>query len=261
MLSVKNLYYSYGEFDVLKDVNFDVEKQQLCALFGPNGTGKSTLFKCITKLLDSKNKGEILVNNKNIAKMPMSEVSKIITHVAQEHKPSFPYKVKEVVMMGRTPHLGGVFGPKRKDIEITIKAMEKAGVVDLAERIYTDLSGGQRQLVLIARAFAQDTDMMLLDEPTSALDFKNQLVLWNTIRNNTDKGKTMLVCTHDPNHILWFCDSVIVLGREGKVVVQGKPKDVLNKDLLKEIYGDLCEVKSIYDNSFVVPNNLKRREL
>ncbi len=260
MLSVKNLYYSYGDVDVLKNVTFDVEKQQLCALFGPNGTGKSTLFKCITKLLDIKKKGEIFIDDKNIAKMPMNEVAKIITHVAQEHKPSFPYKVKEVVMMGRTPHLGGVFGPNSRDVEITIKAMEMAGVVHLAERIYTDLSGGQRQLVLIARAFAQDTDMLLLDEPTSALDFKNQLVLWNTIRNNTDQGKTMLVCTHDPNHILWFCDSVIVLGKEGKIIAQGKPTDVLCKELLQEIYGDLCEVKSIYDNSFVVPNNLQRAQ-
>ncbi len=257
MLNVRNLYYSYGDFDVLKNVNFNVEKQQLCALFGPNGTGKSTLFKCITKLLDIKNRGEIFVQDKNIVKMPMSEVSKIITHVSQEHKASFPYKVKEIVLMGRTPHLGGIFGPKARDIEITIQAMEMAGIAHLAERVYTNLSGGQRQLVLFARAFAQDTDMLLLDEPTSALDYKNQLVLWNTIRNSTDQGKTILVCTHDPNHILWFCDSVIVLGKEGRIIAQGKPKDILCKELLQEIYGDLCEVKSINNHSFVVPNILK----
>lgn len=213
MLSVRNLYYSYGDIEVLKNVSFDVRKSQLCAMFGPNGTGKSTLFKCITKLLDIRKKGEILIANKNIVKMHLNEVAKIVTYVAQEHKPSFPFMVKEVVLMGKTPHLGGFFGPSSKDMEAAVKVMEMAGISHLSDRLYTNLSGGQRQLVLIARAFAQDTDVLLLDEPTSNLDFKNQIVMWNTIKNNTAYGKTTLICTHDPNHIFWFCDKVIVLGK------------------------------------------------
>lgn len=254
MLSVENLYYSYGEVEVLKNVSFQVGKGQLCALFGPNGTGKTTLFKCITKLLDSKRRGDILIGKKNIEKMNINEVAKLVTYVPQEHKPSFPYMVKEVVLMGRTPHMGGFFGPSVRDIDATVKAMEMAGITHLADRLYTNLSGGQRQLVLIARAFAQDTDVLLLDEPTSNLDFKNQVVLWNTIRDNTVKGKTTLICTHDPNHVFWFCDKVIVLGKEGSVIAEGSPAEVLNKDMLKEIYGDLCDVKQLFNKSVVVPN-------
>lgn len=260
MLSVKKLYYSYGDIEVLKSVSFEVRKGQLCALFGPNGTGKTTLFKCITKLLDTKKRGEVQINKKSIDKMSMNEVAKLATYVAQEHKPSFPFMVKEVVLMGRTPHMGGFFGPSSKDIDSAVKAMEMAGISHLADRLYTNLSGGQRQLVLIARALAQDTDVLLLDEPTSNLDFKNQMVLWNTIKRNTLKGKTTLICTHDPNHIFWFCDKVIVLGKDGSIIAQGNPAEVINREMLKEIYGDLCEVKHLYDRSVVVPNIIKDAE-
>lgn len=254
MLNVKSLYYSYGESEVLNNVSFQVGKGQLCALFGPNGTGKTTLFKCITKLLDTKKKGDILIGKKNIERMNINEVAKLVTYVPQEHKPSFPYMVKEVVLMGRTPHMGGFFGPSVVDIESTVKAMEMAGITHLADRLYTNLSGGQRQLVLIARALAQDTDVLLLDEPTSNLDFKNQVEVWNTIKYNTSQGKTALICTHDPNHVFWFCDKVIVLGNEGTVIAEGIPEEVLNKEMLKGIYGDLCDVKQFFNKSVVVPN-------
>jgi iron complex transport system ATP-binding protein len=260
MLTVKNLYYSYENVEVLKNVSFEVGKGQLCALFGPNGTGKTTLFKCITKLLDTKKRGEIFINKKNIEEMNMKEIAKLATYVAQEHKPSFPFTVKEVVLMGRTPHMGGFFGPSNADTEAAVKAMEMAGISHLAERLYTNLSGGQRQLVLIARALAQDTGVLLLDEPTSNLDFKNTVVMWNIIRNNTLKGKTTLICTHDPNHIFWFCDKVVVLGKEGTVLAEGKPSEVLSREMLREIYGDLCELKYLYGNSMVVPNTIQNAQ-
>jgi iron complex transport system ATP-binding protein len=260
MLSVKNLHYSYDNLEVLKNVSFEVGKGQLCALFGPNGTGKTTLFKCITKLLDIKKRGDIFIDQRNIQEMSMKEIAKLATYVAQEHKPSFPFMVKEVVLMGRTPHMGGFFGPSRADTEAAIKAMEMAGISHLADRLYTNLSGGQRQLVLIARALAQDTGVLLLDEPTSNLDFKNTVVMWNIIRNNTVKGKTTLICTHDPNHIFWFCDKVVVLGKEGTVLAEGSPSEVLSREMLREIYGNLCEVKYFYGNSVVIPNTIQNAQ-
>ncbi|TYQ12673.1 UNVERIFIED_CONTAM: iron complex transport system ATP-binding protein [Acetivibrio alkalicellulosi] len=257
MLSVKNLYYSYGNIDVLKDVTFNVKKGSLCALFGPNGTGKTTLFKCITKLYDIKKQGEILIDNKNIREMKSHQIARIIAYVPQEHKPPFPYTVKEVVLMGRTPHMGGIFGPCKKDIKATIEAMELAGISHLANRLYTNLSGGQRQLVLLARAFAQDTKILLLDEPTSNLDFKNQITLWNTIKKITSKGKTAIICTHDPNHVFWFCDSIILLGREGSIISQGNPIEVLTDKVIHQIYGDFCNVRHYDNRSIVIPSILK----
>ena len=254
MLSVKNLSYKYGDFEVLKDISFDVQKGRLYALFGPNGTGKITLFKCIMGILDIGKKGEVRVKDKSVCDMKADGIARTIAYVPQEHKPPFPYLVKEVVLMGRTPHMGGIFGPKPEDIQATVRAMELVGILGIADRVYTNLSGGQRQLVLLARAFAQDTDILLLDEPTSNLDFKNQITIWNIVKKITSKGKTAIICSHDPNHVLWYCDDVILLGREGSILTKGKPKDVIRNEVLNKIYGDLCSIKCYENRSMVFPH-------
>ena len=253
MLKLENLHFEYGGLKVLQDISFEVEKGQLCALFGPNGTGKTTLLKCIARLLEYK-KGNVLVEDENINKMKAVEIAKLIAYVPQEHKPPFPYLVKEVVLMGRTPHMGGAFGPSKKDIKAAMNAIEMIGIEHIADNPYTALSGGQRQLVLLARALAQGTKILLLDEPTSNLDFQNQIKIWRIIKELTQRGVSALTCTHDPNHVLWFCDKVIVLGHNG-IIANGSPAKALTEETLNKIYGGVCSVKSFEDMQMVIPRS------
>ncbi|WP_305064518.1 ABC transporter ATP-binding protein [Methanococcoides sp.] len=256
MLKVENLHFEYSGFKVLEDISFDVEKGQLCALFGPNGTGKTTLLKCIAKLLNY-GKGNVFVENENINKMKAAELAKLIAYVPQEHKPPFPYLVKEVVLMGRTPYMRGVFGPSENDTRAAVEAIEMIGIADIADRPYTALSGGQRQLVLLARAMAQGTKLLLLDEPTSNLDFQNQIKIWRIVKELTKKGVTALTCTHDPNHVMWFCDKAIVLGSRG-IVANGNPAMALTETTLNEIYGDVCDVIKFGDTRMIVPAEMEK---
>lgn len=227
----------------------------MCGLLGPNGCGKTTLFKLCMNFLKY-SKGEILVDGRNIKNKSIEEMAKLIAYVPQEHKLPFPYLVKEVVLMGRTPHLGGVFGICDKDKQKAVDALEMLGIMHLANKSYSELSGGQRQLVLIARAVAQETKLLFLDEPTSALDFKNQILIWGILKKISQEGTTIFACTHDPNHVLWFCDNVIVLC-DGKIVANGHPIDSINNKILNRIYGDVCNVKNFDDINMVVPSEIK----
>ena len=250
MIEVQNIYFGYdNRGNVLEELSFKVKKGELCAIFGPNGAGKSTLFKCIIGFLKPK-RGDIYIEGKDITKMPIEDISKLIAYVPQEHKPPFPYLVKEIVLMGRTPHLGGIFGPKKEDMEKTLEAMETIGISHLADRPYTELSGGQRQLALLARALVQETKAMVLDEPTSALDFRNQMMIWDTLRKLTKEGMPIIVSVHDPNHMLWFCDRVIILHNK-RIIANGDPNDVLTEDVLKILYGDICKIKE-FNNSLKI---------
>ena len=253
MLKIENLHFDFDGFEVLRNVSFNVERGQVCALLGPNGTGKTTLLKCIARLFNY-GRGNVLVENEDIGRKKIGEIARLIAYVPQEHKPPFPYLVKEVVLMGRTPHMGGVFGPTEKDIKLAIRSMELVGIENLADRPYTNLSGGQRQLVIIARAITQSPKILLLDEPTSNLDFRNQIKIWNLVRELARKEDlTVVGCTHDPNHVLWFCDKVVILGDDG-IIANGTPTDVINNEILNKIYDNTCDVRCLDDIHMVVPN-------
>ncbi len=252
MLSIENLQFGYDKnYNVLENVSLNVGKGELFGIFGPNGTGKSTLFKCIIGFLKPK-KGSIYINDTDLLNLPTEEIAKLISYVPQEHKPPFPYLVKDIVLMGRTPHLGGVFGPGENDLKKASEALSTIGVEHLANRPYTDLSGGQRQLVLLARALSQETKIMILDEPTSALDFKNQVKIWNILKKLTQKGISVIVSVHDPNHMLWYCDNIAILNK-GKILATGKPEKILTENILNELYGEICDIKEYGDLKFVIP--------
>lgn len=235
----ENLHFGYDETEILHGVSADLPAGDIYALFGPNGSGKTTLLKCLAGLVKTQ-KGEITICRKNLRRANPREVSRLLSYVPQEHPLSFPFSVREIVLMGRTPHLGGVRGPKTEDVQMAETAISLVGISELSERPYTQLSGGQRQLVMIARALAQDTPVVILDEPTSALDFKNQIHIWKMLSMLKEQGKTVIVCTHDPNHVLWFCDTVLVLC-QGRLLRQGPVREVMVNELLNQLYGDVCE--------------------
>lgn len=255
MLRVDNITFNYKDHPVFENISFSVKKGQLCGLFGPNGCGKTTLFKCCMNFLKYEN-GTIYMDGHSTKNMEVSKLSKLVAYVPQEHKPPFPYIVYDMVKMGRTTHMTGFLKSDKKDIEMTEMALNKLGISHLAKKPYTNLSGGQRQLVLVARALAQQTKIIILDEPTSALDFKNQILLWEILSEIKEMGITILACSHDPNFVSWFCDHVIVMSRSGKIIKNGPPSEAITGVTLREIYGDVCAVERVKLNNVVVPKSI-----
>ena len=252
MLKVDNLSFGYGNgARILNDVSFHVPTGRICGLFGPNGCGKTTLFKCCLKFLNY-SKGSVTVDGRDVKKCSIRDMARRVSYVPQEHKPPFPYLVKDVVLMGRTPHLKGLFGVSKKHKQKAYEAMELIGITELADRSYSSLSGGQRQLVLIARAAAQETPLLFLDEPTSALDFSNQIKILRILRRIAAGGTTIVACTHDPNHVLWFCDEVVVMGPQN-LVARGEPKNIISEKVLDRIYEDVCSVEELKSTKMVLP--------
>jgi iron complex transport system ATP-binding protein len=257
MLQVKDLHFNYDRTPILQGVSFEVEEGELCGLFGPNGCGKTTLFKCCLNFLKF-HKGSVQMDGRNVANMRVEDMAKVVAYVPQEHKPPFPYLTKEVVLMGRTPRLKGIFGISKADKKKASDALDLLGLSDIGDRPYNQLSGGQRQMVLMARAIAQETPLMFLDEPTSALDFSNQIRIWRIMRLVAERGVTILACSHDPNHVSWFCDKVVVM-KNNRILKEGSPHNVITELTLDEIYRDMCSVRSIGESRMVLPRDVALR--
>lgn len=254
VLRVNDLHFQYGQSPVLSGLSFEIQRGELCGLFGPNGCGKTTLFKCCLNFL--KYRGVIAVNGTPSHALSVAALARQIAYVPQEHRSPFPYNVFEVCLMGRTPHMGsGVFGISRQDRLKTMEALEQMGVADLAVLPYNQLSGGQRQLVLIARALAQETPLIFLDEPTSSLDFHNQVRVWKVLRQITAQGITVMACSHDPNHVAWYCDRVVML-HDHQIIAQGQPLEVFNQQTLDILYQSTCQVATVNGLQVVLPNSI-----
>lgn len=257
MLVVSDISFSYGETPALQDVSFSAWPGEVCALFGPNGSGKTTLFRCCLNLLRP-SLGSIHIQGVESTTLNVKELARKIAYVPQEHKPQFHYAVQDLVLMGRNPHFESMFGIPDQDKRIALQALEKVGISNLSGRSFRELSGGQRQLVLIARAVAQETPLMLLDEPTSSLDFANQVRIWNILRDIARSGTCIIACTHDPNHVAWFCDRAIILDN-GTIVDAGIPSSVLTSELLSRVYQMECRVNDIERVQMIFPGDVLNR--
>lgn len=251
MLDIKNLNFYYGDNHILKNISFNAESGSLWGLMGPNGSGKTTFFKCILGLLKPAS-CHIKINNIDYKKLNTQKLARLISYVPQEHKPLFPFTVKEIVLMGRSPYMGGIFGLKKEDYIEAEKAIDMVDIADIADKPVTALSGGQRQLTLIARSIAQNAPIMILDEPTSALDFNNQITIWKILKKLAENGKLIIACSHDPNHLLWFAENTIVI-KNGEVLSKGLTADILNDSLLKEIYGNEYKIIQHNNNKVIQP--------
>jgi iron complex transport system ATP-binding protein len=257
MLCVRDLSFSYKTTPVLDGVSLTAHPGRVSGLFGPNGCGKTTLFRCCLGLLRGRSAG-LTVNGTPIDGLPPGQRARLMSFVPQEHTPPFPLLVRDVVMLGRTPYLGLLGRVSARDARVVDDTLGWMGLRALATRPYDRLSGGQRQLVLIARAVAQQTPVMLLDEPASGLDFHNQLHIWRVLRTLADAGTAILCCTHDPNHVLWFCDRVVVM-REGTVLAEGTPAEALGASTLEALYPDLADIAAAGEARVVLPREVAAR--
>ena len=239
MIELNSISFRYREEWVLEDVSFRVEKGEFVGVIGPNGSGKTTLLKMLYRLL-SPQKGEILFELVPIRKMDRADIAKRIGVVAQETQLLFPFSVLETVLMGRSPYLGHLMFESEKDLEIAKKAMEWTETLSFSERPMDELSGGERKRVFIARALAQEPEVILLDEPTANLDIHHQMDFLDFILTlNRERGLTILMASHDMNVASEFCDRLILL-QEGRVYQIGTPDEVITKENIEKVYG--CEV-------------------
>jgi iron complex transport system ATP-binding protein len=242
IISVNDLHFSYHKHNVLNGVDFSLRRGEVVSLLGPNGCGKSTLIRLILKLL-SFSRGEILINNKTIHNYSHKEIAQHIAYIPQYHNVPFNYTVLEMVIMGRVSKLGFLGMPSKKDYDIAHESIRKIGIENLTNKAFGQLSGGQKQMVLLARAFTQEVDTFIMDEPVSGLDYGNQIRLLETISKLSDQGYTFLKTTHYPDHALMVSSRVIVMNG-GRVIADGAPYEVITAPMIHEVYGigaDLIE--------------------
>lgn len=245
-IEVKDLCFSYGEREVLHGVSFKAEAGEFLSILGPNGVGKSTLFRCVLGLLRDYT-GSITVEGRDAKSLSIREAAKLIAYIPQSSHPAFNYSVRDIVLMGTTSGLGTFSTPKREDVRRVEEALEKIGISHLADRCFHRISGGERQLALIARALVQRAPVLMLDEPTASLDFGNQLLVLTQARELASEGYTVIQTTHNPEQSFMFSDRILAISG-GSVLTEGRPRDVLTSDMMRRLYGVEVEVSSLFED-------------
>lgn len=244
-LEIKNASFGYGNNILYKNLSFTLNSGELLCVLGANGVGKTTLFKTILMLLKLKS-GEILINNKNINTFSPKDLYKCIAYVPQAHTPPFPFTVFDVVLMGRAVYIKEFSSPSKIDKEIAKESLNLLCITYLKDKVYTEISGGERQLVLIARAITQQASIIVMDEPTSNLDYGNQIKVLTLIKSLcVNNNQTVLMSCHNPNHALLYGSKVAIMKKEG-LFSFGNPSNEINTKIIKETYG--VDVKMIHTN-------------
>ena len=235
ILEARDLAFGYGARAVGAGVNLTIEGSETLCLLGPNGGGKTTLFKTLLGLLRPL-AGSILLDGTDLSELPRREIAKTIAYVPQAHAAFFSFTVREVVVMGRASRLPAFASPGPADRAAAERALATLGIGHLAERIYTEISGGERQLALIARALAGEPRLLVMDEPTASLDFGNQARVLTQVRRLSEAGIAVVLSTHDPGHAFLCADRVALL-HGGRLVALGPPAETVTPDALRLLYG------------------------
>ncbi len=233
-LSINNLNAGYEGNRVLSDINLSIVPGQICGLIGPNGSGKSTLLRSILQL-GVEVSGEILICDRMLSSLSDNQKARMVSYLPQNFNPLSRLTVAETVLLGRHPYRSGWSQDSGQDLETAEKCMLETDTWDLRNRVFSNLSGGEKRLVLLASALAQEPDLLLLDEPGSSLDFKHQLNMWLLLRKLSLRGISVLVSTHEVALSGRFLDSVLVLS-EGKSRAFGSPTDVFTTSILSEVF-------------------------
>lgn len=233
---VKNICFKYPGEDrsILKDVSFTLEEGEIISILGPNGAGKSTLLNCLANLLNP-DSGEIYLCGRKMREMGIKEVARCISYVQQTHTPTFAYTVLNFVIMGRAPNIGMFRKPKAEDEQAAREALEMLGIAHLAEKPYTEISGGERQQVTIARAIVLEPKVILFDEPTSHLDYGNQYRILGMIKRMQSRGYSIIITTHNPDHAILLGGTPALLDRNGRFYVC-KNSELITEERLKKLY-------------------------
>lgn len=233
---VKNGVFSYGKKKIINDVSFSVEDGEILCVLGSNGVGKTTLLKCMMGL-HKWNSGGTFIDGKAISEISCKELWKKIAYVPQAKNSAFSFSAIDMVTMGRSAHLGMFSQPTKEDEKLALKAMEDVGVLYLKDKLCTEMSGGELQMVLIARALTTNPNLLVLDEPESNLDFKNQLVILDVIKRLSDeKNISAIVNTHFPAHALKISDKALILNKEDRTYFYGNSREIINEENMRKTF-------------------------
>lgn len=249
-LEIQGVHFSYGSAPTLEDVSLEVREGEVVSLVGPNGSGKTTLLKCINKIL-SPQKGTILLARKDVSKVSLRELARLAGYVPQSAVRSFPSTVFDAVLLGRKPYLGWAVSTRDKDIALNL--LQSMGMENMILRDFNELSGGEKQKVLLARALAQEPTVLLLDEPTSNLDLRHQLEVMDLISSLVKRnGVSAVMAIHDLNLASRYSDRIILL-RKGLVYAAGEPSSVLVAENIREVYGVDTIVNQDSGKPYIIP--------
>jgi len=253
--STHHLGYSYEESPVLQDIGIEIARGEIVGIIGPNGAGKSTLLKILGGLLDHWT-GDALFRNQPIQQWDRRKLAQQIAYVPQNTHIAFPYSVQEVVLMGRLPHQGASFFESSEDLDQVDQALRMTDCLELSERYFNELSGGERQLVVLASALAQEPETLLLDEPTVFLDLKHQLLICRILKTlHETRRLTMVLVTHDLNLAQSFCDRIFFL-KHGRVIAECCKRDegglILEPDVIEEVFEVRADTNGLQEPKIIL---------
>jgi iron complex transport system ATP-binding protein len=252
-ITIEGLNFDYDTRPTLRHIDFSIEPGTICGLLGPNGSGKSTLFKCINGLLQPK-QGRVMIGKRNIAHLSRATIASIMAVVPQQTTVAFAFSTLHMVLMGSASRLGPMGRPSRTDIRDAATVLNNLGIIHLKNRPFNALSGGERQIVLLARAIFQAPSILLLDEPTAHLDFKNQYIVMDLVRNLTRQHQlTTLITLHDPNLAAFYCSQLVML-KQGRVHRMGSTADIFEESVIEALYDMKVSVQDNHHGRwFVMP--------
>ncbi len=235
LIETQNLTFAYAEEPVLRNISINFQAGEFIGVIGPNGSGKSTLLKLIGGILPAP-AGTVFFKNRELSRYKKKELAVAIAWIPQDKQMAFPFKVIDIVLMGRHPYLSPLAFEGEDDYRIAQEAMQQTQVLEFAARSFNEISGGEKQRVMIASAITQKPEVMLLDEPTSALDIKYQMEILNILKRlNEDENKSLMLAMHDLHLASKFCKRLVLL-KQGRVFCEGSPAEVLKKEILEEVY-------------------------
>lgn len=246
-LEVKNLSFSYGKRQILCDISLSAREGEVLTILGANGAGKTTLFRCILGLLKN-HTGEVLLDGENANALTPREAARRIAYIPQHSAANFHYRVSDMVLMGLTNTLGTFALPGKREERLVMETLERVGISRLADRSFLKLSGGEQQLVLLARALVQNAPVLMLDEPASGLDYGNQLLVQRQAKALAAEGYTIIQTSHHPEQSYLYSDKILAL-KGGNIFQYGTPGDILTAENIKELYNASVVVSSLFDDA------------